>query len=83
VLPFATEWFDLSPKTRDFALLAALASTTAMGLLIHASGSLQRVVDSLAGPPDRPARALVLVAAFASAGLLAMVALTAALGATL
>jgi hypothetical protein len=76
VLPFAEEWFDLSGRLGNLALLAAVASAVALGFAVHSSSGLDRVLAGLAGPPDPPARALVLVAVIASAGALAMLALT-------
>lgn len=81
VLPFAQEWFDLSTRASNLALFAAVVSAVALGLAIHFSRRLARLVAALAGPPEPRARALVLVAAFAGAGLAATVALTALSGA--
>ena len=80
VLPFAQEWFSLSARAGNLSLLAAIASAVALGFAIHFSGPLARLVTVLAGPPEPRVRALVLVAAFAGAGLGAMVALTALVG---
>ena len=74
VLPFATGWFGLSTRTANLLLFAALVSTFAFNLLIGAWPLLQTVLSRLAGPPAQPARALVLVAAVAVAGAVAMVA---------
>ena len=82
LLPFAEEWFDLGGRTANLLLLAALASAVALGFLIYASPRVQCVLDRLAGPPDRPARALVLVALVASAGALTMLAAAALSGST-
>jgi hypothetical protein len=57
-------------------LFAAVVSSVALGFAIHLSRRLARLVEVLAGPPQPRARALVLVAVFAGAGLSAMVALT-------
>lgn len=80
VLPFAQEWFSLSTRAANLALFAALVSAVALGFAIHLSPRLARLVELLAGPPEPRARALVLVAAFAGAGLAAMVALAALVG---
>ena len=80
VLPFAEGWFSLSTRAANLALLAALASSVALGFAIHFSGRLARFVAVLAGPPEPRVRALVLVVVFAGAGLAAMVALTALVG---
>ena len=80
VLPFAEEWFDLDGRIANAALLAALASAVALGFVIHFSPGLQHILARLAGPPERPAQALVLVAVLAPAGALAMLAATALLG---
>jgi hypothetical protein len=80
VLPFAEEWFGVDGRTADAVLLAALALSVALGFAIHYSSGLRRVVVDLAGPADRPARALVLVAVFALAGAATMLAATALLG---
>lgn len=81
MLPFAQEWFGLSTRASNLALFAAVVSAVALGLAIHLSQRLARLVTALAGPPQPRARALVLVAAFAGAGSAAMVALTAFVGA--
>jgi hypothetical protein len=80
ILPFAEDWFGLSTRVSNVALLATIASGVVLGLLVRASSRLEDVVERLAGPPERPARALVLVAVLASAGAGAMLALTALLG---
>ena len=80
VLPFAREWFELGNRAFNLLLVGALASAIALGFAIHSSGRLRRLVTALAGPPEPRARALVLVAVFASAGLVAMVAATAIAG---
>jgi hypothetical protein len=80
ILPFAEDWFGLSTRVSNVALLATIASGVVLGLLVRASSRLEHVVERLAGPPERPARALVLVAVLASAGAGAMLALTALLG---
>jgi len=82
VLPFAEEWFDLSRRAGNLTLLGAVASAVALGFAVHASAGSQRLLSGLAGPPERPVRALVLVAVFAAAGALAMLAATALLGTT-
>jgi len=82
LLPFAEEWFDLSGRVGDFVLLAAVASAAALGFVLHASPGLDRALLRLAGPPERPARALVLVVVVASAGALTMLVSTALLGKT-
>lgn len=80
VLPFAQEWFELSSKAANLALFAAVVSTVALGFAIQLVSPLRRLVAVLAGPPEPRARALVLVAVFAGAGLAAMIALTALVG---
>ncbi len=80
ILPFAEDWFGLGERAANLALLTALASAFALGLLIHASARLRHVVATLAGPPRPRARALILVAVFASAGALGMLAGTALVG---
>jgi hypothetical protein len=80
VLPFAEDWFDLSRKAGNLTLLGAVASAVALGFAVHASAGSRRLLTRLAGPPERPARALVVVAVFAPAGVLAMLAATALLG---
>lgn len=72
ITPFAAEWFELDGRTLNWAFFAALVSAVALGFGIALSPRLQRLVTILAGPPEPRARALVLVAVFASAGLLAM-----------
>jgi hypothetical protein len=79
LLPFAEEWFDLSKRLSNLALLLAVASAVALGLAIRLAPRLERLAARLAGPDDRPARALVLVAVLAGAGAAAMLALTALL----
>jgi len=80
ILPFAEDWFGLGERAANLALLAALASAFALGLLIHTSARLQHFVVTLAGPSRPRARALILVAVFASAGALGMLAGTALVG---
>jgi hypothetical protein len=80
ILPFAVEWFDLDPRTGDAMLLAAVASGFALGLTIHFSAGMQHALVQLAGPPERPARALVLVAVLAAAGAATMLAAAVFLG---
>lgn len=80
VLPFAQEWFELSSKAANLVLFTAVVSTVALGFAIHLVSPLRRLVVVLAGPPEPRARALVLVAVFAGAGLAAMVALTVLVG---
>jgi short subunit fatty acids transporter len=79
LLPFAEEWFELSSRLGNLALLLAVASAVALGLAVRLAPTFRRLTERLAGPPDRPARALVLVAVFASAGAVAMLVLTALL----
>ncbi|GIU94646.1 MAG: hypothetical protein KatS3mg012_1103 [Gaiellaceae bacterium] len=80
VLPFAQEWFGVGDRAFNWLLFAALVSSVALGFAIHFSGRLRRLVETLAGPPEPRARALVLVAVFAAAGLSAMVAAAALVG---
>jgi hypothetical protein len=80
LLPFAEEWFELSRRLGNLALLLAVASGVALGLAVRTSPPLERLSARLAGPAEQPSRALVLVAVFASAGAVAMLALTALLG---
>jgi Kef-type K+ transport system membrane component KefB len=80
VLPFAQEWFGVSARASNLALFAAIVSAVALGFAIHLAPPLARLVEVLAGPPEPRVRALVLVAAFAGAGLAAMVGLTALVG---
>jgi len=72
VLPFAEEWFELSMKAGNLLLLGALASSVGLAFAVYGISSFRHLVERLAGPPGRPARALVLVAVFAPAGALAM-----------
>jgi hypothetical protein len=74
VVPFAQQWFDLDDAAVNYALLGALASAVALGFAIALWAPFHRAVALLAGPPEPRARALVLVAVFAPAGALAMVA---------
>jgi hypothetical protein len=80
VLPFAQEWFGVGDLAFNWLLFAALVASVALGFAIHLSPHLRRLVAFLAGPPEKRARALVLVAAFAGAGLSAMVAASALVG---
>ena len=80
ILPFATGWFELSMRAANVLLLAALASTFALNLLIGAWPALQRALSHLAGPSTQPARALVLVAVVAGVGAAAMLAAVALAG---
>jgi hypothetical protein len=72
VLPFAEEWFGLSMRAGNLLLLGALATSVGLAFAVSLSSSFRRFVERLAGPRQRPARALVLVAVFATAGALAM-----------
>jgi hypothetical protein len=74
IVPFAQEWFSLGDSAVNWALLGALASSAALGFAIALSPAIRRAVVVLAGPPERRARALVLVAVFAAGGALAMLA---------
>jgi hypothetical protein len=73
-LPFVEEWLDLSQRAGNLLLLGAIASSVALGLAVHGLPRLRALVLRLAGPPDQPAHALALVAVFASAGALTMLA---------
>jgi hypothetical protein len=81
VLPFAAGWFGLSTRAANVLLFAAVVCAFGFSLAIGAWPALREGVDRLAGPPDRPARALVLVALAAGAGAGAMVAASALVGA--
>jgi hypothetical protein len=81
LFPFAEQWFGLASHAADVVLFAALVSSVVLGLVIRASTRAQRALVRLAGPTERPARALVLVAVFASGGALVMLGATAAVGA--
>lgn len=74
IVPFAVDWLDLGEGVANWAILGALVSAAGLGLALALSPRLQRVVATLAGPPEPPARALVLVAVLASAGSLTMLA---------
>jgi hypothetical protein len=74
IVPFAQEWFALGDGATNWAILAALVSSAALGFAIALSPPLRRAVVVLAGPAERRARALVLVAVFAAGGALAMLA---------
>ena len=74
VLPFATEWFDLPQRISNLLLFAAIVSSFGLNLAIGASPRLQHAIVRLAGPPEPPARALMLVAVVVSAGLAVMLA---------
>lgn len=65
ILPFAADWFDLSVTASNFLLLGTLVSAFALNLLVGYWPPLHRALARLAGPPDPPARALVLVAVVA------------------
>lgn len=80
LLPFAEEWFELSGRAANLVLLAVVASAAALGFALYAWSGLDRVLHRLAGPPERPARALVLVAVVASTGAVTVLVATAALG---
>lgn len=82
VLPFTQEWFGVGDLAFNWLLFAALIASVALGFAIHLSSHLGRLVALLAGPPEQRARALVLVAVFAGAGLAAMVAASALVGTT-
>jgi len=80
ILPFASQWFDLSTRASNLLLFTAVVSSFAFGLAIGAWPALQRLLARVAGPPDQPARALVLVAVVAGAGVTAMLAASAVVG---
>jgi hypothetical protein len=80
ILPFATVWFDLPTRASNLLLFAAVVSSFAFSLAIGRWPALQRSLARVAGPPDQPARALVLVAVVAGAGVAAMLAASAAVG---
>jgi hypothetical protein len=79
VLPFAQEWFGLGQGTANVCLFLAVVSAAALSFALALVPRLGRAVERLAGPPEPRARALVLVAAVAPLGALAMLGLTAAL----
>lgn len=74
ILPFAVEWFDLSTRVSNLLLFSAVVTAFASSLAIGASPRLQHAIGRLAGPPERPSRALVLVAVGAGVGVTAMLA---------
>jgi hypothetical protein len=80
LLPFAEDWFDLSGRLGNVALLLAVVSAFVLGVAVRGIPALERFTARLAGPPGRPAHALLVVAVFAPAGAAAMLALTALLG---
>jgi hypothetical protein len=80
ILPFATEWFDLPTVASNLLLFTAVVSSFALSLVIGAWPALQHVIARVAGPPDQPARALVLVAVVGGAGVMAMLAASAVVG---
>jgi hypothetical protein len=80
VLPFAVEWFGLSTRAANLLLFSSVVASFGFSLAITASSSLRRAILTLAGPPERPAHALVLVAVLAPLGLTAMLAAAALVG---
>lgn len=80
VLPFAVEWFDLSTRAANLLLFSAVVGAFAFSVAIAKSIQLRDAIDRLAGPADRPSRALVLVAVVAGAGVSMMVAAAALVG---
>ena len=80
VLPFAAEWFDLSTRVSNLLLFSAIVATFGLSLAIGQSSTLQRGIVRLAGPPDRPAHALALVAVVAAVGVVSMLAAAALVG---
>lgn len=80
VLPFAAGWFDLSTRASNLLLFAGIVSAFGLSIAIVKSPALQRGIARLAGPPDRPAQALVLVAVLAGAGVTAMLVAAALVG---
>ena len=77
MLPFATDWLDLSIRASNLLLFSAVVSSFAFGLAIGVFPTLQRWIARLGGPPERPSHAFVLVAVVAGAGVAVM--LTAAM----
>jgi hypothetical protein len=80
VLPFAAGWFGLSTRVSNLLLFAAVVSSFGFSVAIVKAPALRRGIARLGGPPDRPARALVLVAVVAGAGVAAMLAAAALAG---
>lgn len=74
ILPFAAEWFDLSTRVTNLLLFSAIVATFGFSLAIGQSTTLQRAIVRLAGPADRPAHALALVAVVAAVGVTTMLA---------
>jgi hypothetical protein len=74
IVPFAVDWLHLDDGAANWAILGALVSAAGLGLALALSPRLQHAVAMLAGPPEPPARALLLVAVLAPAGALAMLA---------
>jgi hypothetical protein len=72
VLPFATDWLDLSIRASNLLLFSAVVSSFVFGLAIGAFSTLQRWIARLGGPPEQPAHAFVLVAVVAGAGVAVM-----------
>ena len=80
ILPFATEWFELSTRASNLLLFAAVVSSFGLGLAISTWPTLRHAIERLAGPPERPARALLLVAVMAGVSAAAMLAAAALVG---
>jgi hypothetical protein len=80
ILPFATQWFDLSARASNLLLFAAIVSTFVFSLLIGRWQELRDGLARLAGPPEKPAHALLVVAAVGGCTLTAMLAATAIIG---
>ncbi len=80
VLPFAVEWFDLSVRASNLLLFSAVVGAFLFGVAIVKSAALRAGIERLAGPPDTPARALVLVAVLAGAGVAVMLTAAALVG---
>ena len=77
VVPFAAGWFDLGQQATNVLLFGAVVYSFALSVFISVSPSLRGMIERLAGPPEQPARALVLVAIAAATGVAAMLAATA------
>lgn len=80
ILPFAIEWFDLSTRASNLLLFSAVVGAFAFSVAIAKSARLRDAIDRLAAPPEKPARALVLVAVLAAVGVTAMLAAAALVG---
>jgi hypothetical protein len=80
ILPFAKDWFDLSQRATNVLLFATVVSAFALNLLLGSWPPLSRALTRLAGPPEQPARALVLVGVVAALSAGAMLVAAALVG---